>query len=1076
MKRFRVSTKLTIVLWISCALSVAMAQPNDHEQRARQILDETGIKGGLIVDIGSGDPDAPGLTAALGEKECYVVQALEIDVKKVRNARQYVRSLGRYGRVSVGQWDGRRLPYADGLVNLVVAEELGAVDLDELLRVLAPRGVALVRRGDGWTRRAKPWPKEIDEWPHYLCGPDNNAASKDMLVGPPQQMQWVCGPKYARSHEINSSMAAMVTAGGRLFYIWDEGPTGLTDPRLPARWSLLARDAFNGTLLWKRPMPNWGWRQWHDPSRWDDKRQRAKMLRHTPATLPRRLVASQELLYVTLGYEAPVSVLDAATGDVLRHVDETELTDEILLADRILLLRVREADHRPDRDMWDKLPNRQSGFVMAIDTASGRVLWRSKPETMAPLTLATSGNRVFYSSYDQVVCLDRARGRELWRTVRIEGGDGHRGTAGTLVAQDKVVLHANVPASGGAHFGELRAYSAQTGKLLWTGPKYAGPGVTNPPDLFVADGLLWLGESRLPVDNMETEMLRRGYDPVTGDVIRDISVPKLTSPGHHYRCYRSKATQRYLMLPKRGIEFVDLIEKDHMRHDWLRAPCIYGVMPGNGMLYVAPHQCVCYQGVLMSNFNALKARTEPDAEPIGLQERLQRGPAWDAAKQVRPPSDTDWPMYRQNPRRSGSVATETPGKLEQVWEVAVGENVTPPVVAGGRLLVAEIDAHTVHALDAETGRRLWRYTAGGRVDSPPTVYGSLVLFGSADGRVYCLRAADGAEAWRFMAAPRERRITAFGQVESAWPVHGSVVVQDDVTSDPPRPLVYFTAGRSSYLDGGIHAYALDPQTGELIHQARLDGPRPDPYKDTGGAGYMDGAKSDLLVSDGADLFLFQERFGGDLKRYPAPMQALAKERGGFRVYPPAPERRSSAKRLISTRGLLDDSYNEGTFWTFSQRWPGWDRNMRNVPAYGQILSFDEDRLYGVHVFTESVRVRRGFFPGTKGYRLYARDHDAKKDRWSVLIGVRVRAMVAAGEKLFVAGPPDVVPDADPLAAFEGRRGALLWAFSGQNGEKLAEVAQLDALPVYDGLIATAGRLYVSMKDGRVVCFGRKETR
>jgi hypothetical protein len=83
-------------------------------------------------------------------------------------------------------------------------------------------------------------------------------------------------------------------------------------------------------------------------------------------------------------------------------------------------------------------------------------------------------------------------------------------------------------------------------------------------------------------------------------------------------------------------------------------------------------------------------------------------------------------------------------------------------------------------------------------------------------------------------------------------------------------------------------------------------------------------------------------------------------------------------------------------------------------------------------------------------------------------------MVAAGEKLFVAGPPDVVPDEDPLAAFEGRRGALLWAFSGQDGEKLAEVAQLDALPVYDGLIATAGRLYVSLKHGRVVCFGGQD--
>lgn len=176
------------------------------------------------------------------------------------------------------------------------------------------------------------------------------------------------------------------------------------------------------------------------------------------------------------------------------------------------------------------------------------------------------------------------------------------------------------------------------------------------------------------------------------------------------------------------------------------------------------------------------------------------------------------------------------------------------------------------------------------------------------------------------------------ETSSPWRV-SSVVVQDDVTSNPTRPLVYFTAGRSTYLDGRIYAYALDPWTGELIHENCVSGPRPDPFETLGGAGYMDGAKSDILVSDGADLFLHQERFRSDLKRVPAEMQQFERERGGFRIYPP------------------------------------------------------------------------------------------------------------------VAGPPDVIPDKDPLAAFEGRMGALLWSFSGDSGEKLAEVAELSAPPVYDGLIA-----------------------
>jgi hypothetical protein len=123
------------------------------------------------------------------------------------------------------------------------------------------------------------------------------------------------------------------------------------------------------------------------------------------------------------------------------------------------------------------------------------------------------------------------------------------------------------------------------------------------------------------------------------------------------------------------------------------------------------------------------------------------------------------------------------------------------------------------------------------------------------------------------------------------------------------------------------------------------------------------------------------------------------------------------------------------------------------------------------VFTKVVRVRRGFFPGTEGYRLYARDHDAEKDKWSIHIPVRVRAMAVAAEKLFVAGPPDVMPDDDPLAAFEGRLGALLSTFSVADGEELAEAAKLETPPVYDGLIAAARRLYLSLEDGRVVCYG-----
>ncbi len=1056
-------------------------QSQPAQQQAQEIFQLSGIHGGLVIQLGIGDGK---LTNALGQKACCAVQGLEVDVEKVRTVRETIRSSGQYGRVSVSQWDGGYLPYADNLVNLIVTQESSKVELDEMLRVLAPNGVALIKRDGNWIKKVKPWPLEIDEWPHYLHGPNNNAVSRDKAVGPPQQMQWVCGPAYARSHEINSSMAAMVSAKGRIFYIWDEGPLGQPEKRFPSQWSLIARDGFNGMPLWKIHMPDWGWRQWHDESRWDNPRERARMLRQLPRTTTRRLAAAGEKLFVTLGYEAPVSVLDAATGDRLYTIEGTHGTDEILLDSDRLILCVRETDRPDNNDGKDFRLSQNTGRIMAVNLQNHQILWQSVPDRMTPLTLAISRDHVYYAKYGKVVCLDRANGHTLWDSEPVQG----KGQHGTLVAQDEVVLFAYGPIAQEKEkrdyqtirYHQAHAFSAETGKKLWSSSPYRGPS-GNAQDIFVIDELVWLGvdnQENLPCHWRDTTTQRLGYDLLTGEVKRKVSVPKLTSPGHHYRCYRSKATERFLLLPKRGVEFLDLQGNDHMRHDWLRAPCTYGVMPANGMLYMAPHQCVCYQGVLLSNFNALKAKPESEGQSsnkIETQSRLIKGPKYGHIKDISSKwkNSQNWPMYRHDSRRSGSVNTTLPPHPKKQWEVTLMCPITPPVVADRTLLVAEKDAHTLHALDTQTGGKIWHYTAGARIDSPPAIYGSLVLFGSAEGWVYCLDISDGAEIWKFLAAPYKRRIGAFGQVESAWPVHGSLLVQEDVTAKPKRPLVYFTAGRSTYLNGGIYVYALDPWTGELIHQSRLSGPRPNPYKDQGGAGYMDGAKSDILVSDGADLFLHQERFRSDLKRFPTPMQQMKREGGGFRIYPPAPERESKAKRLIATRGFLDDSYNEGTYWTYSARWPGWDRQMGRVSTYGQILSFDNDRLYGVHVFYDRVRVRRGFFPGEKGYRLYARGHDKNEDRWSNFIPVRVRAMVAASDKLFVAGPPDVIPEKDPLAAFEGRMGSLLWSFSCDDGQKLTEVAKLNTLPVYDGLIAANERLYMSLKDGRVICFGTK---
>ena len=57
-----------------------------------------------------------------------------------------------------------------------------------------------------------------------------------------------------------ASLTALVSAQGRVFYIMDEGPAHSI--LLPSQWSLIARDAFNGVLLWKRGIREWLTQLW----------------------------------------------------------------------------------------------------------------------------------------------------------------------------------------------------------------------------------------------------------------------------------------------------------------------------------------------------------------------------------------------------------------------------------------------------------------------------------------------------------------------------------------------------------------------------------------------------------------------------------------------------------------------------------------------------------------------------------------------------------------------------------------------------------------------------------------------
>lgn len=1033
--------------WVLCrALPAADRSGAAPREVARKILQETRIQGGLIVHLSSGDGR---LTAALCVSDAYLVHGLDGEPRNVKTACEHIRSLGLYGKVSVDHLRGSCLPYVENLVNLVVAEDLGEIPMSEVMRVLAPNGAAYIKKNGRWTTTRKPWPENIDEWTHYLHGPDGNPVAQDRVVGPPKHYQWISGPLWLRSHESDSSVRTLVTAGGRLFYIADEAPISLLgDHPLPDKWFLTARDAFNGILLWKVPVKDWGWRAWK-PS-WFSPRPG-----DIPLNIEKRLVAIEDKVYVTLGYRAPVSELDAKTGRVLKSYDATARTAEVLYCDGLLILTVLEEN---------------GARIKMVDAQSGETLWSSQkayrgtttdyyrfktaygsvpPAKVDPtLNSVTDGTVIAILDGGDVVGLDFETGKEKWRTLfpLVEADytagrvDAQRTVwTGTLIVQDGVVVHASP--------NQLAAFSAESGEILWTQPKkYLGHLWYEWKDVFVINGLVWTWSAEIareklevngqPSKNMSTWPVSvNGYDLHTGELARKVPLGNIFKTYHHHRCYRNKATLRYILASRRGTEFVDLEQGNHTVHNWVRGTCHVGMMPANGLQYAPPHPCVCYIDEKLNGMNALAPEIPSQFRQTGGEEsvRLERGPAYGKTSGSDAGSE-DWPTYRHDSLRSGAVKTEVPSTPQLLWQKSVGKKVSAPIVVDGRIFVPLVDEHHVVALNAGDGKKIWDSATGGRIDSPPTYYRGTVIFGSADGWVYCVRAADGALVWRFGAAPRDRLIGAFGQLESAWPVHGSVLVQDGTA--------YFAAGRSSHLDGGIYLYGVDALSGEQRYRTKLQGP----YYDVGNISQNYqlpmGALPDILQGDNRLIYMRNLTFNSKLKK-----QDLRP--------------RQTSHRVSAKGGLLDDSYFKRIPWSFSRG------------GYARLLVHDEQAAYFVRMF-DSLRgldPKVYFTPGKQGYLLFAVDNTSGKQTWAERISVRVNAMVATDGLLFVAGPPDVVDPEDPLGAFEGRKGGVLCAIDRTNGERVWECT-LPVPPVFNGLAAAAGRLYVAMQGGRIACFGQ----
>jgi outer membrane protein assembly factor BamB len=879
------------LLVFTTSLMQAASVPAAMDPKA--VVAESKVAGGFFVHLGATDGN---LTSQLQSHGEVYVQGLTRDANLVEPARQAIWNHGVYGKVSFDRLDGDKLPYVDNFVNLLVVEDVSGVSDDELQRVMVPNGVMMVQRDGKWSRIVKPRPSNIDEWTHYLHDASGNAVAHDEVVGPPRHLQWVGTPRWSRHHDRMASMSACVSAGGRMFYIMDEGSR--ISIQLPPRWKLIARDAFNGTILWKRDIEKWQNHLWP--------------LKSGPTQLSRRLVSVGDTVYATLGIEDPMVAIDATTGKTLRTFEGSGATEEIIAqGDKVFVvvrkgpaelsdyapIHGRTGDQAEARNMfWNEEPR----VLMAYDATTGKQLW-AKQTKVSPLTLAADGGNLYFHDGEKLVSLNQQSGNVAWSTEPVTRRQAFTFNFGPrLVVYQDTVLY-----SGGD--GKMLGVDSKSGKQLWEST-FPNSGYQSPQDLMVVNGLVWCA----PTTSGKDTGIFTGRDPRTGEVKKEFP-PDIDTYWFHHRCYIAKATDKFIIPSRTGVEFVDP-DKGHWDiHHWVRGGCLYGVMPCNGLTYTPPHDCACYPEAKIYGFNALApaAATRPKPGRVSEEGRLEKGPAFGVALQSPPESgNDDWPTFRHDPGRSGTTTKAVAPNVQSKWNIDLGGQLSAPVIASGLVYVARVDTHSVHAIDEASGKEKWKYIAGAPIDSPPTYHRGRLVFGCNDGWIYCLTADEGKLVWRYRAAPMDVRTGAYEQIESLWPVSGSVLIQNDI--------VYAVAGRSIFLDGGLRMLRLDVASGKKISETIMDETNPETgnnMQEKVMTLQMPVGLADILSSDGKHVFMKSQKFTLDGKRI-----EIGPNSGGF--VEQVSKQRGEDAHIFAPMGFLDDTWFHRSYWVLGQSFAG----------------------------------------------------------------------------------------------------------------------------------------------------------
>ncbi len=993
-------------VWATAVLAVgtlvATARAAQQEWTSQCLNQLEGQRGVCAVLVGpSSDADAFVLRlAAASQLKVYLQTADRKTAERLRRAAHRAGLLGKRLFVETGSL--RSVHLANDLADWVVVlpEAAGKTPRQELLRVLRPLGTALLSDG----RLQKPAAQGVDYWSHPYHGPDNNPLSHDQQARAPYQTQFLAEPLFSPMPQVT------VAAGGKVYRAF--GHIAHKANQNPMLNTLICVNAYNGTILWKRPL-----------------REGFMIHRNT-------MVATPDALY--LADDQSCKIIDPDTGQVRDEIVVPEgLSDGpvwkwMALVDGVLYALVggQEVHVRTVRSqtpglghwpwgMWQghdySDPKTNFGFgrtFLAIDPKTKKVLWSHREADYIDARGVCMGNgRIYYYSPEKfLACLDASTGRVVWKNdsrqlLEAIGPNGRAqhyvtgyATTAYVKCTDRYVFFA------GPQRARLVVVKADTGELLWQKESgnyqlvlrddaiyAAGPQVRNQPNAFTGLKLDYatgrvLG--RLP--------MRRACTRATGSV-----------DSIFYR-----ATGGTVRLDVRTGQ------AEHIAP--MRPPCQDGVVISDGHLYWGPWMCGCqlslYGHICLSHAAPLPGADEPR---LAQAEQLSVQPL-----SVEP---DDWPCFLGDNEHRADTSVAVPStRPEQRWTFTVPDALpTAPVAAGGLYFVADRNG-VVYGLD-EDGRLKWTAYTGGAVYFPPAVADGRVFVGSADGRVYAFEAKTGRWLWSFRVAPGQRRIPVYGKLISTWPVAGGVVVQNGT--------VYAAAGLTHY--DGTYVVALDAATGRPKWQNDRSG-RLCPKTNRGVS-----LQGELFVQDGELRFLgggvyefarFDLKTGRCLNEV---KEGLSSQyHTAFYAYYPDYGKYLSLDYMLPDRSLLvfDASYEGSRFSNLARLSP--------LPP----------------------GARRPVKPASRWMRLRT-PGPRQRPIWADRSGRRFTSFVVAPNALLAAGHEARDPQRAFVVAIDLNTGRDLWRLD------LPSLVVKGGLAV-----DRDGRVVASLENGQVVCWSQPDVR